>query len=745
MINKTNKSTFLQQTLFLLLFFFMSTMFVVGQDLPTANLLQTDTAFCDTGDAKLRLEFTGASPFAFKYKRGGTTYTENGGGNIIDETYFELTIGDVSSSELIELVAVYDSNYPVGGTSGNVSGNLNIRVDEMPVVSAGEDKIVCGYEFKMEGVVTGTTTSIIWSDPGTLGSFDDINLPTAVFSGNTEDSYLLTLNVENGTCEDTDDVNVTLQGSPKAEITDGSWKFCSTSGTENKLPVEVNFTGNGDFTYSLKSDIQTTNPVTTSSSNINIEIPVNDSQIFVLESVVDGNGCAAEVSDLTGAKEAFNVKPNPYAGDDVVECSQEYTLQATLSEGATGAWSSAASGISFTSLNDKNSIVSSLSYQLATLIWTEEVWTDELGSCYDSDEVVINFAESPKLSISGNKSDQICEDLSTAINLVATGNLPWNVEYNKGGGTLVETIHNSNYTKSFAGSELNIGTNVISFTKITGSYGCVTTYSDNVYSVLVDKMPTANAGPDDEICGKDITLAASFNLETSVGEWSGSGEFVDSSDPETFFTANSFDVNPGQAQVLTWTETNGKCEDTDEVLINFHKKPNPVFAGNDTTIYAIDNIALNALQPDEGNNYEWSFIENDANIENVTSPSTVLSGLEEGVYKLLWTVSLQEGSCPAETDEIVITVKNLFSPTGFSPNGDELNETFQILGIDNITNNQVTIFNKEGKVIFKSKDYQNDWRGTGMDGQDVPSGTYFYVLEGDQLSKPIKNYLIIKR
>jgi len=34
------------------------------------------------------------------------------------------------------------------------------------------------------------------------------------------------------------------------------------------------------------------------------------------------------------------------------------------------------------------------------------------------------------------------------------------------------------------------------------------------------------------------------------------------------------------------------------------------------------------------------------------------------------------------------------------------------------------IFNRWGRIVYKSSDYQNDW-----DGGDLPDGVYFYVLK----------------
>ena len=37
---------------------------------------------------------------------------------------------------------------------------------------------------------------------------------------------------------------------------------------------------------------------------------------------------------------------------------------------------------------------------------------------------------------------------------------------------------------------------------------------------------------------------------------------------------------------------------------------------------------------------------------------------------------------------------------------------------------ELTVFNRWGRIVYHSKDYQNNW-----DGDDLPDATYFYVLK----------------
>jgi large repetitive protein len=67
-------------------------------------------------------------------------------------------------------------------------------------------------------------------------------------------------------------------------------------------------------------------------------------------------------------------------------------------------------------------------------------------------------------------------------------------------------------------------------------------------------------------------------------------------------------------------------------------------------------------------------------------------------------------------------------PNAITPNGDGKNDALVIDGIDQFAGNELVIFNRWGDVLYTSKPYKNDWRGTNQNGQDLPEGTYYYVL-----------------
>ena len=87
----------------------------------------------------------------------------------------------------------------------------------------------------------------------------------------------------------------------------------------------------------------------------------------------------------------------------------------------------------------------------------------------------------------------------------------------------------------------------------------------------------------------------------------------------------------------------------------------------------------------------------------------------------------------------------------FSPNNDGVNDFFKIDCIDKYPNNVLEIFNRWGNTVYKKKRYDNTWDGTSTGRVTVntdtklPVGTYYYVLDLGDGSKPKKGWIYINR
>ena len=86
--------------------------------------------------------------------------------------------------------------------------------------------------------------------------------------------------------------------------------------------------------------------------------------------------------------------------------------------------------------------------------------------------------------------------------------------------------------------------------------------------------------------------------------------------------------------------------------------------------------------------------------------------------------------CVSMTANIIVDCGDFKVYTGFSPNGDGINDFFRIDGLEQFEKHSIRIFNRWGSLVFETQQYNNDWYGT-HEGRDLPDGTYFYMIETD--------------
>ncbi len=90
--------------------------------------------------------------------------------------------------------------------------------------------------------------------------------------------------------------------------------------------------------------------------------------------------------------------------------------------------------------------------------------------------------------------------------------------------------------------------------------------------------------------------------------------------------------------------------------------------------------------------------------------------------------------CAQATVSIYVECEQVIIYSGFSPNGDDVNDFFTVRGLEGHPSHKVRIFNRWGNMIFEKENYTNNWDGS-WNGARVPQGTYFYMIELNDASK----------
>ncbi|MXN93352.1 T9SS type B sorting domain-containing protein, partial [Flavobacterium sp. Sd200] len=89
------------------------------------------------------------------------------------------------------------------------------------------------------------------------------------------------------------------------------------------------------------------------------------------------------------------------------------------------------------------------------------------------------------------------------------------------------------------------------------------------------------------------------------------------------------------------------------------------------------------------------------------------------------------GGC---SETAIYNVQGIFCdiPKGISPNNDSKNDSFNLTGM-RVTH--LSIFNRYGMEVYSRSNYTDEWHGQHKDGNDLPTGTYYYVVQTESESK----------
>ncbi|MDZ7898420.1 MAG: gliding motility-associated C-terminal domain-containing protein [Arcicella sp.] len=163
--------------------------------------------------------------------------------------------------------------------------------------------------------------------------------------------------------------------------------------------------------------------------------------------------------------------------------------------------------------------------------------------------------------------------------------------------------------------------------------------------------------------------------------------------------------------------------------------------GSDFTIFRGDTARIKSVGS-VGSQYTYEWTPVAGILPSITAPQPLVSPVLSTNYKVKVTTVL--GKCSAE-DDVYITVRpKLKFANAFTPNNDAINDTWEIEGIGEYPNAEVTIFNRWGGEMFYSIGYNQAFDGI-QNSLRLPAGTYFYVIKPSPDVPTLTGYLTIVR
>jgi gliding motility-associated-like protein len=184
------------------------------------------------------------------------------------------------------------------------------------------------------------------------------------------------------------------------------------------------------------------------------------------------------------------------------------------------------------------------------------------------------------------------------------------------------------------------------------------------------------------------------------------------------------------------------------VSLKVNTNPICILASNSPV--CLDSIVKLSSNQIAGSTYSWLGPNGFNSTTSLSSIpfATINNG---GVYSLVIT----NNNCSSAVTKIVVEIKDcqkiitdLYIPEGFSPNADGVNDLFFIRGLNLYPKNSFEVYNRWGVKIYDSYPYRNDWNGTctkgvRIGGDQLPVGTYFYILNLGNNTPPLKGTIFL--
>ena len=129
-----------------------------------------------------------------------------------------------------------------------------------------------------------------------------------------------------------------------------------------------------------------------------------------------------------------------------------------------------------------------------------------------------------------------------------------------------------------------------------------------------------------------------------------------------------------------------------------------------------------------GGTQPFTFIIKPPDADSLTSSNGQFSDLPAGNYQ---AYAIDNNGCNSSSlalDIISLAPKSVILYNAFSPNGDNINDVWNIGNIQDYPNCTVRVFNAWGNEIFSSHGYTKPWDGK-YNGKYLPSGTYYYIID----------------
>jgi len=593
-------------------------------------------------------------------------------------------------------------------TTVNPLSTAVVLVRDSIFAQAGRDTLICfGDTIQLNGFGFGAAGpyAYAWS-PTSTGYFDDPDRPDPMISPQQTTTFSLVVTAD-GCNSPSDQITVSVENIPTVSagnnlsICQGDTVSLVGQASGSPLPALT------AYTYSWSPTIGLNDP------NIPNPLGFPDTTTLYTLTATSNQGCGSATDQIN-----LRVKSTPIAEiltpDTLVCIGDEFRLRSTHSFDKTPVASPVI--YQWQPTGAINGTTFGRTISVSPDVSTTYTLTTTYAGCASTDQINVNISPQPEALISASDSI-ICR--GELINLSAVGGF---------GNSQYSWSPNINLSSTTAQDpSASPDSSITYYVRITEG-ACS---SEDSIPIRVFPQPEAEfLHSQPEGC---LGLSVSF-LATSEDAIAYTWDFGDGSalnnEPNPIHTYNQV----GEFPVSLTVVGAGGCESTaslvtvkigESIFADFDSDPVP---GSRLTL---PDALVNFLdQSRNAIDWQWDFGDGVSS----TQVNPIHSYLEPGEFDVTLTVTDSNGCVSSITyGPYVVFEPDLFIPNVFSPNGDNINDRFEIVytGVENF---YLEVFDRWGRGYFKSDTPDNLWDGTTLDGNQAKEGVYFYSLSvGDKI------------
>lgn len=135
---------------------------------------------------------------------------------------------------------------------------------------------------------------------------------------------------------------------------------------------------------------------------------------------------------------------------------------------------------------------------------------------------------------------------------------------------------------------------------------------------------------------------------------------------------------------------------------------------DETILNGLTGFSISYHETQEDAQIGTNAIETPDNYTSISNPQTIYVRVQEN------------GTACFKTLTFNLTPITCVFPQGISPNNDGFNDSFDL---SNFEVSQIDIFNRNGILVYSKTNYTNEWVGQTDNGDELPVGTYFYIVK----------------